>query len=144
MDWVVGDVIKYHATTGFEPLLPNYSLGDHHGPEPLFPGMGPGTPPPAEALPEPRTVPTPAPTPTPMPTPMPMPSAPMSAAPASPPVTPTPAAIQTSPPATPTPAAIQTSPPAPLPAQGSEQQADQTRPVEPQKKESHGWHLFRK
>jgi type II secretory pathway component GspD/PulD (secretin) len=119
MDWAVGDVVKYHATTGFEPLLPSYLNGPPD--KPLFPGTGRDDPGHLnEPLPSPRPL-----------TPVP--------APAQPPSKPMPQqgdlTFTLPPPESPA-----LTPPGPLPP-GSEQTMEQPAPPK-EKKESRKWWPF--
>jgi hypothetical protein len=67
MDWIVGDVVKTHGTTGMEALMPQPGHLDGHPPfsapgagtlpPPMFPGPGVMPSPDGGLLPAPRTVP---------------------------------------------------------------------------------------
>src|SRR5439155_7262953 len=49
MDWAIGDVIKTHGTTGWEPMMPHYPLEFPN--QKLFPHAEPDVPPPLLDLP---------------------------------------------------------------------------------------------
>src|SRR5262249_47700554 len=95
MDWIVGDIIKTHGTSGMEPIVPAPGGQDGHVPLPLpttppgFPG-GPYTPGPAYTAP---VYPAPVPAPSvdgnmlPAPRSVPMPPVPEGQAPVNPPQT---------------------------------------------------------
>ena len=71
MDWVIGDIINTHGTTGFDPILPDYFEKQY---KPLFPAPTPepeiseGLPLPRPYLPE-KTLPGPVPPQPPAPAP---------------------------------------------------------------------------
>jgi general secretion pathway protein D len=169
MNWIVGDVVGLHGTTGLEPITPPPAIGSAAGPIGDPPVAGPdalaapgqwqqvpsGTMTPVPAGPAAPVQQLPMPTPLPpgasqqLPAPTPVPTAPM-APPASgaAPAPPTASTWQPAAPAAPTAPAVNTSAmPAPLPAgpplaPPADRQAAMIGPVtqpEDQGKESHRW-----
>ncbi|HXG13179.1 MAG TPA: secretin N-terminal domain-containing protein [Gemmataceae bacterium] len=65
IDWMLGDVLRFHGTSGMEPVLPRpvgpgveeHLPGAVPPPVPAFPGLPPAGPVPGEALPQPRPLP---------------------------------------------------------------------------------------